>query len=66
MTKEIEKVVKSAITDFENDDFISAKEKIQGVIKDKKNDFLKDKLGLKNDLDPKPEEESDDSKDGDE
>ena len=63
MGKEEQEAVKSAIDDFEKDDFISAKDKIQKVIKDKKNAFLKDKLGLKNELEPKPEEDTDADKD---
>ena len=65
MSKEDEKTVKDAINDFEKDDFISAKEKVQKLVKDKKEAFLKDKLGLKNDLTPKPEEDDSDKDEGD-
>ena len=61
MDKKETEIVKSALDDFENDDFLSAKEKIQGIIKDKKNTYLKNKLELKNDIEPKAKD--DDSKD---
>lgn len=45
-----EKEVKDALDAFEKDDFITAKEKLSGQIKQAKNDFLKSKLGLKGDI----------------
>ena len=46
-----DRVIKAALDSFENDDFLHAKQLVQGQIKQAKNDFLKAKLGLKNDLD---------------
>jgi hypothetical protein len=43
-------VIKAAIDSFENDDFLHAKELVQGQVKQARNDFLKAKLGLKNDI----------------
>ena len=45
-----DKVVKSALDDFEGDDFLSAKEKLKSEILKHKNSYLKNKLGLKNDV----------------
>ena len=45
-----DRVIKAALDSFENDDFLHAKELVQGQIKQAKNDFLKGKLGLKNDI----------------
>ena len=61
MSDEDKQAVKSAMDDFEKDDFISAKEKIQKLVKGKKEAFLKDKLGLENDLTPAPEEDASDA-----
>ena len=41
--------VKSAIDDFENEKHTEAKETIKAEIRSSVNDYLKDKLGLKND-----------------
>ncbi len=41
--------IKSAIKDFSNDKFMDAEETLKGVINQKVNDHLKDKLNLKND-----------------
>lgn len=49
--------IKSALDDFENDDFISAKDTIKAEIKGAISDFFKDKLELQNDLVPKAEPE---------
>ena len=49
--------IKKAIDNFENDEFTNAKEILQQEIKTAKNDFLKNKLGLRNDLEPKTDEE---------
>lgn len=46
-----DRVIKAALDSFEQDDFLHAKELVQGQIKQAKNDFLKAKLGLKNDID---------------
>lgn len=45
-----DRVIKAALDSFENDDFLHAKELVQGQIRQAKNDFLKGKLELKNDL----------------
>lgn len=45
-----DRVIKAALDSFENDDFLHAKELIQGQIRQTKNDFLKGKLDLKNDI----------------
>lgn len=49
--------IKKALDHFENDEFVDAKEILQGEIKKSKFDFLKDKLELKQDIEPKPEPE---------
>ena len=49
--------IKKALDHFENDEFVDAKEILQQEIYARKNDFLKDKLGLSNDLEPKQDEE---------
>lgn len=56
-----DRVIKAALDSFENDDFLHAKELVQGQVRQAKNDFLKAKLGLKNDIEqqfvePKPGE----------
>lgn len=43
-------VVKSAITDFENDNYIDSKEKLIQQFRIAKNDYIVDKLGLKNNV----------------
>jgi len=45
-----EKEIKSALDSFENDDFLSAKEKLKTQILAAKNTYLKNKLGLKKDV----------------
>jgi len=45
-----EKEIKAALDAFENDDFITAKEKLKTQIVQAKNDYLKNKLGLSGDL----------------
>ena len=47
--------IKKALDHFEQDEFMNAKEILQAEIHNRRNDFLKDKLGLKNDIEPKPE-----------
>ncbi len=43
-------VVKSAFTDFEKENFVDAKEKLVQQIQVAKNDFIKNKVGLQNDI----------------
>jgi len=50
--------IKGALDDFENDDFISAKDTLKAEIKGCISDYFKDKLELQNDLEPKPETET--------
>jgi hypothetical protein len=45
-------VIKKAMDHFENDQFMDAKELLQKEIHTRRNEFLKDKLGLKNDIEP--------------
>jgi ribosomal protein L23 len=49
--------IKTALDDFENDDFISAKDSIKLEIKGAVSDYFKDKLDLQNDLEPKTDTE---------
>ena len=46
------KEIKKAIDSFENDEFVDSKETLSQEIRTAKNDFLKDKLGLKGDIEP--------------
>jgi hypothetical protein len=52
--------IKKALDNFENDKFVDAKEIIAQEIKDKRNEFLKNKLGLNKDFEPKQKEENGD------
>ncbi len=45
-----DRVIKAAIDSFESDNLVQAKELIQGQVKQARNDFIKAKLGLKNDI----------------
>ena len=56
--------IKSALDDFENDNFIDAKETLKAEIKGAISDYFKDKLDLQNDLEPKPETEVETDVDG--
>ena len=47
-----DRVIKAALDKFEQDDFLGSKELLQGQIRQAKNDYIKTRLGLKNDLDP--------------
>ena len=47
--------IKKALDHFENDEFVDAKEILQKEIKKAKNDHLKNKLDLKQDIGPQPE-----------
>jgi hypothetical protein len=51
------KAIKKALDHFENDQFVDAKEIISKEISGKRDIFLKDKLGLTNDINPAPEPE---------
>jgi hypothetical protein len=47
--------IKKALDHFENDEFVDAKEILQQEIKKAKNEFVKNKLELKQDIEPQPE-----------
>ena len=42
--------IKKALDHFENDEFVDAKEILTKEIQSKRDDFVKDKVGLKDDL----------------
>ncbi len=44
--------IRKALDHFENDEYVDAKEIIQREIQGKRDVFLKDKIGLKNDIAP--------------
>jgi len=46
--------IKKALDHFENDEFVDAKDIIKQEIAGKRDQFIKDKLGLANDLNPPP------------
>ena len=46
--------VRKALDHFENDEFVDAKDIIKQEIAGKRDAFIKDKLGLANDLNPAP------------
>ena len=52
------KEIKLALDDFEKDDFMGAKDRIKAQVKGAISNYYKDKLELKNDLDPQPEVET--------
>ena len=49
MNKEL---VRKALDNFENDSFMDAKEILSKEINNKKNEWIKNKLELKNDIEP--------------
>ena len=54
MPIDIEKI-KKALDHFENDEFVDSKEVLQKEIRKAKNDFLRNKLDLKQDIEPQEE-----------
>lgn len=44
--------IRKALDHFENDEFVDAKDIIQQEVQGKRDVFLKDKLGLSNDINP--------------
>jgi hypothetical protein len=50
--------IKKALDHFENDEFVDAKEILTKEIQSKRDEFVKDKVGLKDDLTPKKEEDT--------
>lgn len=57
--------IKKALDHFENDEFVDAKEILKKEISARKNEKIKDKLELQNDIDPKPEKKEDAGEDDD-
>jgi len=57
--------IKRAIDSFEDDKFTDAKEKLTGEIKKVRDEFLKDKLGLKGEPDKDADDKDADDKDAD-
>lgn len=58
--------VKKAFDDFEDENYYDAEDALKKQIKQAKNDYLKSKLDLKNDVeDIEPEEDPDDSGESD-
>jgi hypothetical protein len=55
--------IKKALDSFEEDDFVTSKETLKDEIRKVKNAYIKDKLGLKNDVEPAPEEETEETED---
>lgn len=49
--------IKKALDHFENDEFVDAKEILTKEIQSKRDDFVKDKVGLKDDITPAEKEE---------
>lgn len=49
--------IKKALDHFENDEFVDAKEILTKEIQSKRDDFVKDKVGLKDDITPAENEE---------
>lgn len=57
--------IKKALDDFENDDFVSSKEKLKDEIKKAKEEYVKDKTGLEKDLSPQEQEEEEEEEEED-
>lgn len=61
------KAIRKALDHFENDEYVDAQDIIKQEITGKRDVFLKDKLGLSNDINPAPEVNNDDTgEEGDE
>ncbi len=52
--------VKKALDHFENDEYVDAKEILTKEIKSNVETHIKDKLGLKTDINPAPDKKEDD------
>ena len=52
--------IKKALDHFENDEFVDAKEILQKEIRKSKNDHLKDKLELKQEIEPEEVQDKED------
>ena len=55
--------IKKALDHFENDEFVDAKDIMTKAIQGKRDEFLKDKLGLDKDINPEPAKKEDDKED---
>lgn len=53
--------IKKALDHFENDEYVDAKDIITKEIQDKRDSFVKDKTGLKNDFTPAPAKKDDEA-----
>jgi len=58
--------IRKALDHFENDKYVDAKEIIQKEIQGKRDVFIKDKIGLKNDINPVDAGSNDDDANDDE
>lgn len=58
------KAIRKALDSFENDQFVDAKDIIKKEVAGKRDIFLKDKLGLANNISTTPEQKEDDNKNG--
>jgi len=53
--------IKKALDHFENDEFVDAKEILTKEIQGKRDDFVKDKVGLKDDITPAEKKDDDET-----
>ena len=53
--------IKKALDHFENDEYVDAKEILTKEIQNKRDDFVKDKLGLKDAITPAEKKKDDDT-----
>lgn len=53
--------IKKALDHFENDEYVDAKEILTKEIQNKRDDFVKDKLGLKDAITPTEKKKDDDT-----
>jgi len=60
------KAIKKALDHFENDQFVDAQDIIKKEIAGKRDVFLKDRLGLSQDINPAPEQDIDNEDEGEE
>lgn len=60
------KQIRKALDHFENDQFVDAKDIITKEIAGKRDVFIKDKLGLANDINPQPATDNNDDNGDDE
>lgn len=51
--------IKKALDHFENDEYVDAKEILTKELQGKRDEFVKDKLGLKDDIAPTAKKEED-------